>query len=534
MAKECDIFLDALEEGFVVTTDFMKELSADDDLIFDDFFSGTNQKNNAELYDVTALRHAVSKDRDILKNLSEKALAIRSNQDPKLSALVDAISTIVKQARSDSLNKMDERNKRKILIFSYFEDTVEWIKNHLLEVIPDSDALKIYDGRVVVATGSGKLSSVSRTRAIQGFSPESTGAKGGREADKYDLLIATDVLAEGVNLQQCCHIINFDLPWNPMRLVQRHGRIDRIASPHQKVFLRTIFPADRLDNLLELEMRILKKIALAAASVGVVSPIAGGAEGSQVFTESRIEIEKLLSEDTTLYERGGTVGAAQTGEEYRQTLRKAIDLGSSFKNIPLHSGSGMMSGTQSGIFFCAYIGARTYVRFVNADTTWHVSSKPIIREIGTCLRLIECDVDSEIWYPEFLNYRVFEFWDRAQQDIWDEWMIATDPANLQPKVRPLNLRVANHIREQPLRHVSQDTLSRVLDILESPWPRREEVKLRGWYSDVFQNGGSIDGLVSEILETGIEPVLPPDPLPPIAKDDVQLICWMAVQSMLQR
>ena len=100
-------------------------------------------------------------------------------------------------------------------------------------------------------------------------------------------MIATDVLAEGVNLQQCRHIINFDMPWNPMRLVQRHGRIDRIGSPHDRVFLRTIFPVDRLDELLSLEQRILGKLAQAAASIGVAAPIEGAAHGVPRYSQKR-------------------------------------------------------------------------------------------------------------------------------------------------------------------------------------------------------------------------------------------------------
>lgn len=72
-----------------------------------------------------------------------------------------------------------------------------------------------------------------------------------------------------------------------MRLVQRHGRVDRIGSPHDRVFLRTIFPVDRLDELLNLEQRILGKLAQAAASIGVAAPIEGAAHGAQVFTEAR-------------------------------------------------------------------------------------------------------------------------------------------------------------------------------------------------------------------------------------------------------
>ena len=167
-------------------------------------------------------------------------------------------------------------------------------------------ALAGYRGRMVAVSGSGELAEVSRQRAVQGFAPVSMEAPRGQDDDLYDLMIATDVLAEGVNLQQCRQIINFDMPWNPMRLVQRHGRIDRIGSPHSRVYLRTIFPVDRLDALLNLEQRILDKLAMAAASVGVSAPIEGAAYGAQVFTETREEIEKLLTEDSSLFERGGT------------------------------------------------------------------------------------------------------------------------------------------------------------------------------------------------------------------------------------
>lgn len=68
---------------------------------------------------------------------------------------------------------------------------------------------------------------------MQGFAPISMEVSTGQEDDHYDLVVATDELAEGVNLQQCRHIINFDTPWNPMRLVQRHSHIYRIGNPHE-------------------------------------------------------------------------------------------------------------------------------------------------------------------------------------------------------------------------------------------------------------------------------------------------------------
>ena len=529
MAREHEHFLDALAEGHVVTTAFMRELSADDDAVFEDVLAGTSHRADADLYDTVRLRAAVERDLELLRNLAKEALAITPDTDPKLKVLVDELAAIARQARREATHEADERDKRKVLVFSFFQDTVEWIRDFLRDEVSKRDALEPYRGRLVAVSGSDEFSDVSRNRAVHGFAPVSTEAPAARQDDVYDLLVATDVLAEGVNLQQCRHIINFDLPWNPMRLVQRHGRIDRIGSRHTEVFLRTVFPADRLDNLLDLEKRILDKLALAAASVGVMSPVEGAAHGSQVFTETRDEIEKLLREDASLYERGGTPNSAQTGEEYRQTLRKALAQDRRrILVLPRKVGSGMIAGDRRGVFFCASVGERTYLRFVPADQTWSLTPEPVVRETATCLRLIECEQETPTWFPELLQDRVYDFWDAARHDIRDDWMLQTDPANLQPRVRPLNLRVAEFIRNHAPLDIAQERLHRALDILESPWPRREEVMLRGWFDETDRSPASARVLIDKILETGLEPVAPPDPLPPIELDDIDLICWMGI------
>ena len=534
MVREHDAFLAALGAGFVVTTEFMKELSADDDAIFEDVLKGTEHRADAALYDVDRLREAVVSDRDQLQNLADEAETITPDRDPKLKALTDELIAIVGQAEREAIDAIDEAQKRKVLVFSFFEDTVQWIRDFLRDELTLRQELAGYRGRMVVVSGSDELAEVSRQQAVQGFAPISMEAPLGQDADFYDLLITTDVLAEGVNLQQCRHIINFDMPWNPMRLVQRHGRIDRIGSPHNRVFMRTIFPVDRLEQLLNLEQRILNKLAMAAASVGVTSPIEGAAHGTQVFTETRDEIEKLLREDASLYERGGTVGAAQTGEEYRQTLRKFLAQdGERIKNLPWKIGSGMVSGSRQGVFFCAVVGKRTYLRFVSADETWNISTADdtIIREVGTCLRLIECAPATRTWYPDDLQNHVYDFWDAARHDIWTDWMQETDPANIQPRVRPLNLRVAEFIRKNMPPDMPQDQVTGALDILESPWPRREELMLRNWFeSDEYEGVEASDKLIKGILDTGLEPVTPPPLLPPISPQDIELLCWMGISA----
>ena len=131
------------------------------------------------------------------------------------------------------------------------------------------------------------------------------------------------------------------------------------------------------------------------------------------------------------------------------------------ENLPWKVGSGMRKGARPGVFFCAVVGResefeRTYLRFVAADEDWRPRSDgdAIERELGTCLRSIECAADTATWYPEDLRERAHDFWDVAQGDILLDWMRETDPVNLQPSVRPLNHRVAGvHPCKSAARHV---------------------------------------------------------------------------------
>ena len=539
MVSEHEAFLSALDSGYVVTTAFMSELSADDDSIFEEVLSETNHRDDAIRYDVERLRWTVERDCQILQELAKLTATIPFGRDPKLRALSDALVKIVKQAENEATDSADQAQKRKVLVFSVFEDTVEWIRDFLNSEVDTRAELYHYRGRIAVASGSGKFSTEPREEVVRGFAPltmSSTTTK--PEDDRYDLLITTDVLAEGVNLQQCRHIINFDLPWNPMRLVQRHGRIDRINSPHKYVFMRTVFPVDQLDRLLNLRKRILDKLAMAAASVGVSSPIEDAAHGTQVFTETREEIEKLLNEDTSLFERGGTKSATQTGEEYRQTLRKALKEGEKIIDLPWKVGSRMIKGERRGVFFCAVVGneskfERTYLRFVSGDRKWNPMSQigAIERELGTCLRMIECTVQTEIWNTDILRDRVYDFWEVAREDILVDWMRETDPANLQPAVQPLNHRVAYHIRSKLPSDHSDDRLKHALDILESPWPRRQAVLLRDWFQHSGYEGKELSQfLIDKIVKTGLEPAEPPEPLPHVNLEDVELLCWMGIES----
>jgi hypothetical protein len=447
MVREHDLFLQGLERGVVLRKDLLRELSAaEDDDALEELLEEVSEADSIERYDADKLREHVQSDRDLLDHLCRQAQRVKQENDPKLEALIEELERVADQAKREGIDEADRRQKRKVLIFSFYTDTVDWIEGHLLQQVEKDRRLTPYSGRMASVAGHDSRGGVTREQAVHGFAPESTHAPPCKpeERDRFDILICTDVLAEGMNLQQCRNIINYDLPWNPMRLVQRHGRVDRIGSPHDEVFLRTVFPDDELDRLLALENRVLTKLARAAASVGVeTSPIAGGSERDQSFAETREEIERLARGDASIFEAGGTAGAAQTGEEYRQELRQALRRREDeIVGLPWKAGSGMAKGSRRGHFFCARIGdaptGRVYLRFVPFGST---EPADVISELGTCLRLIECRPDTQRVMPLDLKQTAYGAWERARQHIFDSWTYETDTANLQPRVpkdRPRN------------------------------------------------------------------------------------------------
>jgi hypothetical protein len=534
MAKQHQLLLDAMDDGYVIRKDFFKECGSAEDLGDEEFQELLEESLHTEplkLYDAKRLLEDVKNDLGLLTEFAEQAETVRPETDPKLRALVEELAAIAAQAQEDSTTDEEEQDNRKVLVFSYFKDTALWILKWLNKMLEEDARLACFKGRLAATCGSPDEAVVlDSDEAAWGFTPRTAAPDNYDGQDLYDVLIATDVLAEGVNLQQCRNIINYDLPSNPMRLVQRHGRIDRLLSTHKRVFLRTFFPDEELDSLLRLEERVRRKLALAAASVGVAdAPIEDGAQRDQSFSETRGEIERIQSEETDIFEIGGTATAAQTGEEYRHELRNFLD--SQHKQtvieMPWKAGSGMVKGKRSGIFFCAKVGKQTFLRFVPDEAQ---TIDDVIKEIGTCLRLIECTEETERVLPDSTIEKAYAAWELAQANIWKSWDFYTDPSNLQPKVRKLNREVDAFLLDNPA-DLEQTVLDTTSDTLTSPWPMREENKLREvWKEEHPSNEAKTKALVDAVKASGIEPYEQPERFPKIDREEVRLICWLAIQA----
>ena len=525
MADSHQAFLDALESGYILTPQALEEwANIDNDEEWERLLQESGA-DDARDYDVARLRAAVESDKEILARFAARAASVNAKDDPKLAGLVQALAATLRSAKKEGLNDEDVRRKRKVIIFSYFADTVDWIEGHLQTILGRARSLADYRGRMASVAGRDSRGGISREAAVFGFAPESTQAPPPHSDDRFDILITTDVLSEGVNLQQCRNIVNYDLPWNPMRLVQRHGRVDRIGSRHSDVYLNCVFPDRRLNELLDLEARIRRKLAQAAATIGVEHEvIPGGLTHDVVFAETRAEIERLRAEDPTLFETAGEDPSAHSGEEYRQELRRAMQSQASrITALPWGAGSGLVAGKERGHFFCARVDDRLFVRFVP------ISGGPVERNTLKCLKRITCTEETPRHLPEDLAQAAYEGWFKARRDIFEEWMFATDPANIQPRIRPFFRKVADHLRNYPPTSQPQDVIDRTVESLEAPWGVRHERALREVYDEGAKDPRAVSAAVIEkVRELGLQPYVQPVPLPLIDEHEVTLVCWMAV------
>ena len=134
---------------------------------------------------------------------------------------------------------------RKLIVFTESMETAEYLYGELKP---------LYGGRVVYY--SGKSSASAKIEIEDSFNPKNKG----KDNDKYDLLITTDILAEGINLHRANVLVNYDLPWNPTRIMQRVGRINRVGTEHDRIYVFNFFPTAQSNRQLPLEARILEKL----------------------------------------------------------------------------------------------------------------------------------------------------------------------------------------------------------------------------------------------------------------------------------
>lgn len=222
-----------------------------DDNNTDYFTVGKKVKIDLADMDYKTWRAELEKDAKTLELLTLMVADITPEHDTKLQELLKLVSDKIE-------NHINPGNK-KVLIFSAFSDTAEYLYEHVSTYVK-----KKYGLNTAVITGSidGKTTirgfKASLNNVLTCFSPISKGKDllmPESDAD-IDILIATDCISEGQNLQDCDYLVNYDIHWNPVRIIQRFGRIDRIGSKNQYIQLVNFWPDMDLDEYINLKSRV--------------------------------------------------------------------------------------------------------------------------------------------------------------------------------------------------------------------------------------------------------------------------------------
>ena len=225
---------------------------------YDKQMFGKKRKVLLQDMDLVKWKDDLSRDKVKLEYLLDEAKKINPDRDSKLQDLREKI-------RNKQINPINEGNK-KVIIFTAFADTAKYLYKNINKWA--FDEFGIYSALV---TGGGdnktNLKSVSNTDLndiLMNFSPISKerahlepNAK-----EEIDLLICTDCISEGQNLQDCDYLINYDIHWNPVRIIQRFGRIDRIGSSNNDIQLVNFWPNMELNEYIDLEARVKDRMVM--------------------------------------------------------------------------------------------------------------------------------------------------------------------------------------------------------------------------------------------------------------------------------
>ena len=196
-------------------------------------------------------------DLDKLETLLADAIKVDSKRDNKLK--------ILKENITQKINNPLNGDNKKVIIFTAFADTAEYLYQNIHEWAKDN-----FQVESCLITGSGTNKTTLQTKQkdlnslLTNFSPISKSRdKTDPEATKeIDILIATDCISEGQNLQDCDYLINYDIHWNPVRIIQRFGRIDRLGSKNETIQLVNFWANMELDEYINLESRVSGRMVL--------------------------------------------------------------------------------------------------------------------------------------------------------------------------------------------------------------------------------------------------------------------------------
>ena len=371
------------------------EMAPYDDSEDEEFTVGARRRYRLADLDVDRWRKDLRRDRAVFAELHDCAKRVTSERDAKLAELRKVLAEKVDNPTADK----DGRRNRKALVFTTFSDTAHYLYEHIREDPPWRES---GIGIALVTGGGGNRSTIGTSRfteILARFAPKAQqcpNPDGG-----IDILVATDCLSEGQNLQDCDLVINYDIHWNPVALLQRFGRIDRLGTRNPRVHMTNFWPTENLERYLDLRNRVEARMALAdAAATGHDDPLSADAEAVKEAVQGELRFrdgQLMRLRDEVLDIEEAEDGISMTDltlddflaelQRYMEQNRAALEsapfgISAVVDADPAATASAGVSSPRSGAIFCLRQNTERKRRTPNPLQPWflvHVRADGTVR-----------------------------------------------------------------------------------------------------------------------------------------------------------
>jgi len=306
--RRLESFRNWLERGYILSFSDIaiveQEYGEDIEKAFDDYdqFIPMDNDNQEDLkrkgierksadetkYDIDSMFKDIARDQLIARSLIDILGELaKTENDSKIQEFAKYIKDTVSEGS----------HGKKILVFSFFADTINYLRDNLSQIVD----VENFAFRSSFISGQ----SVAVEETVRRFSPESKKYILKNNETELDFLFATDILSEGQNLQDAGILINYDLHWNPVRMIQRNGRINRLGSRHSEVLISNLKPEDNIELYLNLVARLQKKINIIKNTVGLdqgvlsaddINPLEFIEDARKLYSNNKDEATQALSE----------------------------------------------------------------------------------------------------------------------------------------------------------------------------------------------------------------------------------------------
>lgn len=350
-----------IEDTIVIINNFqsgacvldLTDLSDGEDFDYDDqntdlFSVGKKVKIDLADMDYVSWKRELENDKDNLELLALMIADITPEHDTKLQTLFD----LIQQKVTHPINS----GNRKIIVFTAFSDTADYLYANVSRFAKEKFGLETAE---ITGTVDGKTTipklRVDLNTVLTCFSPVSKDKAVllSNSTDELDILIATDCISEGQNLQDCDYLINYDIHWNPVRIIQRFGRIDRIGSKNDQIQLVNFWPDMDLDEYINLKSRVETRMRISVmTSTGDDDLINAEEKGDLEYR--RAQLKRLQEEVVDIEDMSSGISIMDLGlNEFRLDLLEYMKQHSDIETAPkgLHAVVAQTEESPAGVIF---------------------------------------------------------------------------------------------------------------------------------------------------------------------------------------